>query len=96
MLWEEVARNCLGFVVRFSSQVMELLSSSSRMGDTVRGMRTVKELSGLDWLVELPLHQSVGAVALGGCGMRTCVLPTSGALSLISANLNLSQISQLM
>lgn len=58
-------------------------------------MRTVKELRGLDWLVKLPLHQSVGAMALGGCRVCTWVLPTSTTLSLISANLNLSVISQL-
>lgn len=55
-----------------------------------------KGLNGLDWLVKMPLHQSVCAVALGGCRMCTDVLPVSAALSWISANLNLSQILQLM
>jgi len=56
-----------GALYDFSSQVTELRSSSSQMGDTVRGPCVVKEPSGLDWVVKLPLHWSVSVVALGGC-----------------------------
>lgn len=57
-----------------SNGIAKLLLADGRCS---QGDSGVKELSGLDWLVLLPFHQSVGAAALGGCGMPTCVLPTS-------------------
>lgn len=51
------------------------MSSSSWIGDAVSGTCTMKGLSGLDWLVKLTLHQSVGDMVLGGCRMYTCVPP---------------------
>lgn len=49
-----------------------------------------KGLSGLGWLVKFP------SSSLGGCRMCAGVLPVSAALSQISANLNLTQILQLI
>uniref|UniRef100_A0A8B9Z1V5 Uncharacterized protein n=1 Tax=Buteo japonicus TaxID=224669 RepID=A0A8B9Z1V5_9AVES len=71
---------------QLSNGIAELLLANGRH---CQGDAHGEGVSGLDWLVQLPLHQSVCTAALGGCGMRTCVLPTSAALSLVSANLNL-------